>query len=241
MEKQRNIKILTIIALIISILCLSVALATVSSTIEQKQEIIVEDDEYTPIIPETNKQTTTKNKDNVSIKTTTKNKGNVSIKTTTKASSIIEKQEAIWSVRFKNLSKPILNGTTKVEKEFSVKNNSTIIEGLNVMFLSPNDSIVYTFDVANEGNLKAKIGNLVKFNPICNSMSNNKDDELYVCKNIKYTLIYTENGKEVKKEDELDAKTSKNLTLEIEYIGNKLPINKVEISNLSIVLIYVQK
>lgn len=217
MEKQRNIKILTVIALIFSVLCLSVAFTTISTTIKIKNEIIDEDTDNIPIVPGDDKHITTKPTENA------------------------EKQESVWSVRFKNLGEPILTGTTKVEKDFVSKNNTTVLDGLDVTFSNPKDSITYTFDVVNDGNIDAKISNLVKLNPVCNSIVNNKEDEKYVCDNINYILTYTDSKKEVKVNDILNAKSKKNLTLKIEYNANNLPVNTVKISELSIIIIYVQK
>ena len=192
MEKERSVKILTIIALVVSILCLSVAFAAISTTIKINNEI-------------------------------------KKIENTT------------WSVKFSNLQKAILYGNAKIKKEATLSLNSTSINDVDVIFSNFGDAVTYNFSVINNGSLDAKVSNIIKMIPNCTSKVLSYNDEELVCKNLKYTLIYTNTGKEVEKEDVLVSGQEEDLTFKISYIGDTLPTNEVEISNLSIVLIYVQK
>lgn len=104
-----------------------------------------------------------------------------------------------------------------------------------------NDGVNYTFNVVNDGDLDAKISSIVMPKPVCTSTGDTAyEDSSLICDNLNYSLTYLD-GTEIKIGDTLEKGQSKSLILKLEYLGTNLPQNVVEISGLSIALIYVQK
>lgn len=146
-----------------------------------------------------------------------------------------------WSVHFQNLSNANLKGTTLEVNKPTLKNNSTSISDFEVKFMNINDGVNYTFDVINDGDLDAKISSIVIPKPVCTSTGDTAyEDSSLICDNLNYSLTYLD-GTEIQIGDTLEKGQSKSLVLKLEYLGTKLPQNVVEISGLSIALIYVQK
>ena len=146
-----------------------------------------------------------------------------------------------WSVHFQNLSNANLKGTTLEVNKPTLKNNSTSISDFEVEFMNINDGVSYTFDVINDGDLDAKISSIVMPKPVCTSTGDTAyEDSSLICDNLNYSLTYLD-GTEIQIGDTLERGQSKSLVLKLEYLGTKLPQNVVEISGLSIALIYVQK
>lgn len=146
-----------------------------------------------------------------------------------------------WSVHFQNLSNANLKGTTLEVNKPTLKNNSTSISDFEVEFMNINDGVSYTFDVINDGDLDAKISSIVIPKPVCTSTGDTAyEDSSLICDNLSYSLTYLD-GTEIQIGDTLEKGQSKSLVLKLEYLGTKLPQNVVEISGLSIALIYVQK
>ena len=148
---------------------------------------------------------------------------------------------AKWSVHFQNLSNANLKGTALEVTKPTLQNNSTNISNFNVEFMNIKDGVSYTFDVINDGNLDAKVSSIFIPKPICTGTgSNSYEDENLICDNLNYYLTYAD-GTRILAGDSLDKGQSKSLILNLEYSGTQLPQNVVEISGLSITLIYTQK
>lgn len=148
---------------------------------------------------------------------------------------------AKWSVHFQNLSNANLKGNTIEVTKPILQKNSTNISHFNVEFQSVKDGVSYTFEVINDGNLDAKLSSMLIPKPICKGTnSTSYEDANLICNNLSYSLTYA-NGKKIKEGDTLDKGQSKSLILNLEYSGTQLPQNTVEISGLSITLIYTQK
>lgn len=148
---------------------------------------------------------------------------------------------AKWSVHFQNLSNASIKGTTIEITKPTLKNNSTSIGNFDVKFMNVNDGVKYTFEVINDGDLDAKISSIVIPKPICTGTGETSyEDSNLICNNLNYSLTYSD-GTEIKSGDILDKGQSKPFVLNLEYSGTQLPQNVVEISGLSITLIYVQK
>ncbi len=146
-----------------------------------------------------------------------------------------------WSIHFQNLSNANLKGKTLEVTKPTLKNNSTSISDFEVKFMNINDGVNYTFDVVNDGDLDAKISSIVMPKPVCTSTGDTAyEDSSLICDNLNYSLTYLD-GTEIKIGDTLEKGQSKSLILKLEYLGTNLPQNVVEISGLSIALIYVQK
>ena len=148
---------------------------------------------------------------------------------------------AKWSVHFQNLSNANLKGKAIEINKPILQNNSTSISDFDVMFETVNDGVTYTFEVVNDGDLDAKISSIVIPKPVCMEIggTSSKDSDL-ICANLNYSLTYAD-GTSIKIGDSLDKGQSKSFILNLEYLGTQLPQNVVEISELSIALIYVQK
>lgn len=148
---------------------------------------------------------------------------------------------AKWSIHFQNLSNANLNGTTLEVTKPTLQKNSTSISNFNVRFMNVNDGVTYTFEVINDGDLDAKISSIVMPKPICKGTTDTSYEYLnLICDNLNYSLTYID-GTKIQVGDTLDKGQSKSLILNLEYSGTNLPQNVVEISGLSIALIYIQK
>lgn len=136
---------------------------------------------------------------------------------------------ADWSVHFDttSLSEPTLTGSATVLNPATI----TITQiDIDVSLTKPNDSVVYTFDVVNDGTLDAKLSADPTFSGISEASA----------KNVSFTLTYLD-GTEIKANDELNAKTTRHLKLTVS-MNDVTSVEKEDaILNLSATLLYVQK
>lgn len=145
-----------------------------------------------------------------------------------------------WDVHFENLSQADINGDVLELSKPSINSNATSISTYKVRFNAPSSSISYTFDIVNDGGIDAKISTLPIYNPSCEGTGNNKDnDEQLVCNNLNYKLTYM-NNENLRLGDVIKRNSSVKVKLTLAYEGNELPLEKVNISNLGINLIYSQ-
>lgn len=194
MEKDKNSKVIAIIALLIAIAGLSVGFAALSTTL------------------------------------TINGSGTVNTSS--------------WNVKFANLgATPALTGTaTEVTKPVL---SDTKIETFDVSFMTPGDSITYTFDVANTGTYDARISSVTVPTPTCTGTGDSATtDADNVCKYLTYSLTY-DNGTAVAANDVLAQGATKHLKLTLAYgtgvTSDELPVANVTISGLEIPIIYVQQ
>ena len=197
MEKQRNTKILSIVALLVAVVGLTVAFAAMSRTLT--------------------------------------------------INGTATMQTATWDIHFENLTeaktgKAVINTSAQI-----VENNGVAMSKIGdyqVTLTRPGDSVTYTFDVVNAGDINATLGSLTKTAPICTSAAAApvEADATLVCGNLTYTLTYTNGGAEVKATDTLNGGETKNLTLKLEYnsTAETLPTNDVNITGLGIEMLYNQ-
>lgn len=141
-----------------------------------------------------------------------------------------------WSVHFANL-KQVENSsdnTAKVKSPAVISDSSTIISGLSMTLNKPGDSVTYTFDIVNDGDINAKISSYVLGTPVCESMPS-------FCNNIEYTLKYTD-GTEIRVGDTLNVGESRNVTMKISLSNDvsQMPTSSLIISNLNAYFDYVQ-
>ena len=148
---------------------------------------------------------------------------------------------ANWDVHFENLSNPTINGSTiEIDKPY-IADKSTSILNMNVKLQDVNDSVSYSFDVVNKGGLDAEVSSIQIASPNCSGSGDQaNEDANNVCKNIGYELTY-ENGSKINIGDSLNVNEKKNLKLKLSYKGSHLPLNEVDVNNLSIAIIYTQK
>ena len=155
MEKQRRIKILSLSAVIVAVLGLTVAFAALSTTLNIKGSAYLD--------------------------------------------------AAKWGIKFQNLSEPSIVGeasdakTAKIEKDVSIND-------IKVTLSKPGDSVTYTVDLVNDGDINAKIENIEKTNLT-------EEQQKYIT----FTVKYKENDTELKIGDILSKKEVKPLVIKIEY------------------------
>lgn len=149
---------------------------------------------------------------------------------------------AKWSVHFENLRDTVLIGSTKEVTKPTIQSNSTAIAQYDVNFQRPNDGVTYIFDVVNDGDLDAKLSNYTVGHPICTGTvaETRVADERLVCDNLTYKITY-QDGTQINVDDTLNVGDRKTMKVTLEFKGDTLPQNVVNISGLGISLIYTQK
>ena len=148
---------------------------------------------------------------------------------------------AKWSIKFINLENAILTGGAEEIRKPTIQSNSASIGSFDVKFTATNDSVIYYFEVINDGDLDAKLSSITMPKPACVGKGSNKmSDEELVCKNLKYQLTYAD-GKSINVSDELIRGTKKKMKLYLRYVGDGLPQNEVNVSGLGISMIYGEK
>lgn len=181
MEKQRRVKMLSLSAVIVAVLGLTVAFAALSTTLNVKGSAYLD--------------------------------------------------AAKWGIKFQNLSEPSIVGeasdakTAKIEKDVSIKD-------IKVTLSKPGDSVTYTVDLVNDGDINAKIENIEK-------TALTEEQQKYITFTVKYKTDETE----LKIGDILSSGEVKPLVIKIEYRkdleSSDLPKSAQEI-NLSYKLDFVQ-
>ena len=155
-------------------------------------------------------------------------------------------KKASWSIKFENLQDAILAGTAEEVQKPTINTSDTKISEYNVSLTTPGDSVTYKFEVVNDGTFDAKISSVTIPTPVCTGSGESKvTDETNICSNLSYTLTYDdENNTPVLLNDTLNAGETKNMKLTLTYSADLaselLPKNDVDISNLSIAIIYSQ-
>lgn len=155
-----------------------------------------------------------------------------------------------WKVSFKNLNDVQLTGIAKEITKPTINFYDTRISTYNIKLVNPGDSATYIFDVVNEGKLNAILTGIFIPKPICIGFGNNAySDARAVCRHLKYTLTYVEDGDSMYNlgsnlhiGDTLYKGQSRKLKLTLSYdknvSSNELASNTVEIRNLDVALVY---
>lgn len=167
-----------------------------------------------------------------------------------------------WRIEFQNLSEATLTGNASIISDPVISEDKTEISSYNVNFLDPGDSVSYTFQIANNGTLNAKLSEIIRDTITCegygNSVQATKDAD-NVCANLEYTLKYQEEESHysndyvltstttnVEVNDILNAGDVKNMILTLKYKSPTdsetitEPEDDVSIAGLKIKLIYSQ-
>lgn len=149
-----------------------------------------------------------------------------------------------WKIRFDNLSAADLSGTATEVTAPTISNNDTHIGDYSVNFTTPGDSVVYTFDVKNEGTFNAKISSIIIGTPVCTGNGTNATaDAEKVCQNLTYSLTYAD-GTSITENDTLNAEETKHLKLTLKYndsvTSEQLPTDDVAITGLGTTIVYSQ-
>ncbi len=150
-----------------------------------------------------------------------------------------------WKIKFTNLQAADLVGEAEEVTAPEIKGDTSIGD-FSIKLKKPGDSVSYTFDVINEGTFDAEVSSKTVPKPECNGTGQNAEqDAANVCKNLTYTLKYSEGG-EINNNDDLNknngTKTLKlTLTYNAETPAEELPKDDVEITNLQAAIVYSQK
>ena len=167
-----------------------------------------------------------------------------------------------WRIEFQNLGEATLTGNASIISNPVISEDKTEISSYNVNFLDPGDSVSYTFQIANNGTLNAKLSEIIRDTITCegygNSVQATKDAD-NVCANLEYTLKYqeeephysddyvlTSTTTDIEVNDILNARDVKNMILTLKYKSPTdsetitEPEDDVSIAGLGIKLIYSQ-
>jgi len=131
-----------------------------------------------------------------------------------------------FNVYIEHINNPVLNGVVYETKKPELSKNS--ISNYELKFTNNSNSIAYSFNVVNKGNVDAKISELEFDTPICkqNNITTN-------CNELFYNLIYSGSGFKVSHNDVLKAGETKTMVLFI-----KVNADNVTVSNLNLRLKY---
>lgn len=199
-NKQKNIKIMAFIALIVSVLSLAIAYTAMSKTAKINRNSTITDSR--------------------------------------------------WNVHFDSLESKT-SGDAKIIKYPALKYDKTYIGDFSISLTKPGDSVLFTYDVVNSGNLKAKYERT-----LINDMEKKNKINFEIAKTIFKEADFDGDGKtddnEIEKalnsiriEDKIFKGTLQpnevhSCYLKISFDGNELPKGNVKL-NLNIKYIFVQK
>lgn len=159
------------------------------------------------------------------------------LSTTLRISSSAKVASSSWDIHFANLSlvTNASGNTGTVVTPAQIQDNTTIISGLVVDLKKPGDSVSYTFDIVNNGDINAKLNSLTLATPSCGGNTS-------ACSKLEYYVKYTTGGTTPQIGDTLNKNTSVNATLTIKYKDND-PLsteNDISVSGLSVTFLYGQ-
>lgn len=140
------------------------------------------------------------------------------------------KEEASWKIGFTNVSAPVLTGSAKSYRSEIMTDGTTII--VHAALTEPGDSVTYTFDVSNQGNIDAKILSY----SLGNLNSTSADINNY---NIEGKLTYSD-GTAVSQNDKLGKGETKGLKLYFEYKGEEALTEDDVYFSINVKINYVQ-
>ena len=148
---------------------------------------------------------------------------------------------ATWNIKFKEVSQPTLNGGATVVTAPTIQGD-THLGNYKVRLTKPGDSVTYTFKVANEGSIDAKLTSLVKATPTFTGTGDTAAaDATIVQNNLVYTLTYSDDSA-IQVNDAIAAAGERTLKLVVAYNpeAQDLPTAAVTVSGMDITLTYGQ-
>lgn len=154
----------------------------------------------------------------------------------------VQRGSQTWNIYFDNLSTGTPTGGATVVNDLQITGTTTL-SNLTASFANRGDSVTYTFDVVNDGEVDAKIENinLTDFANAIYDSESNQDKEI-VRSNLQYSLTYTSNGTALDENDIIRGNSSVNVTFKITFNpqASSLPNNDVYISGVVTHIDYVQ-
>ena len=130
-----------------------------------------------------------------------------------------------FDIKFTNLIRVNVKGGVDEEKVELTKHGLLT----RTKFATSKDSIDYSFDIINDGTIKGKLA----FNPI------KLKSDMYFKKNITYTINYND-GKEIKKGDEINPGETKTVKVHIEYKNAEISTMDSQFYESEIYFMYLQ-
>lgn len=149
---------------------------------------------------------------------------------------------ASWKIKFANLQQSELTGDAEVVTAPQITSD-THIGNYAVKLTKPGDSVVYTFDVENEGTLDAQLATYTFATPtITGTGDTAAADATIVTDNLVYTLTY-DDGAAISTGATLASggKASFKLTISYPATATTLPAATVNITGMDVTFIYDQK
>lgn len=149
-----------------------------------------------------------------------------------------------WDIEFDNLQNvPVATGTGGATNTAEVVtqpeiNSKTTIQGLSVKFKQPGDTVRYTFDVVNKGDIDAKLGNFT-----LGTTDNADVTYSLTCKDIAMVNPYTYNAAFdlTKKVDDTEQKYSCTWDITYKNTVTEMPANETTVTITDTTFNYVQK
>ncbi len=160
---------------------------------------------------------------------------------------------ANFEVVFDNLQTAVTTGSaTASDPTFTP--GTAIISDIDITLQNPGDSVTYTFDIDNSGTMDAILQTMSMADPaaldpadrlVCTGGTgpNGATDAANVCGDLTYTLTYAADSSSVAANNTLAASEIKTVNLTLTYDpadDTTLPVEAVTVSNLDIILTYVQ-
>ena len=150
---------------------------------------------------------------------------------------------ATWKIKFTNLKQDSITGDAEVTTAPQITSD-THIGNYAVKLTKPGDSVVYTFDVENEGTLDAQLDTYTFAEPtIAGTGDAATADATIVKNNLVYTLTYDDDstistGATLAKDG---GKASFKLTVSYPETATELPAATVNVTGMDITFVYGQK
>lgn len=119
---------------------------------------------------------------------------------------------ATWDVHFEGMNAGTATGYATLPTTGKLAASGTSVSGNIGTLKAPGDTITYTFDIVNAGDINAKLGSINIGTPTCTATDSAVAAK--VCGNLTYTLTY-ENGDAIQVGDTLNKKTTKKAKLVI--------------------------
>ncbi len=158
---------------------------------------------------------------------------------------------AVWDIHIENLSQVNITGDVDIITAPRIVNTELFagIVDLDVKFNNNVASVVYYFDIVNEGDLNAEIQLIEVPVPICTAKNDYPaeviNDQNNVCSAITYKIEKVgstpADDELIQIGTELPAKSSTRYRLTFSYNDRRLPINEVAITGLNYKITYEMK
>ena len=149
---------------------------------------------------------------------------------------------ATWKIKFDNMSTASLTGAASV-KDAPEITGGTHIGKYDFVLTKPGDSVVYTFDVVNEGTIDAELSSYTFATPTITGKGDTAATDAQIVKdNLVYKLTYSDDTA-INANDTLNKGQSKTLKLTVSYpsTATQIPTAEVDITGMDVTFVYTQK